>query len=128
MVLAQRVEKLVGLLREFESPPLLVGSSYGGITAVAASILSTQEGHSVAGLVLCAPALARAEPPVEEMELAPVAPTVIIHGISDDIVPIEVSRDYVKRYPQVQLIEVDDGHRLAESLEVILRETRRFLS
>ena len=45
-------------------------------------------------------------------------PTVIIHGSSDDIVPLANSRE-VARSPLVELIEVEDDHRLHGSLSVI---------
>lgn len=81
-------------------------------------------------------------------------PTLVIHGRSDDVVPIEGSRrwaaasieplrhdlgpterdprDGSRRAPtegaKVRLVEVDDGHTLAGSLPLILRETEAFLS
>ena len=45
-------------------------------------------------------------------------PTVIIHGSSDDIVPLANSREVAKS-PLVELIEVEDDHRLHGSLSVI---------
>ena len=45
-------------------------------------------------------------------------PTVIIHGSGDDIVPLANSRE-VARSPLVELIEVEDVHRLHGSLSVI---------
>ena len=45
-------------------------------------------------------------------------PTVIIHGSGDDIVPLANSRE-VARSPLVELIEVEDDHRLHGSLSVI---------
>ena len=46
-------------------------------------------------------------------------PTVIIHGISDEIVPIESSRKVAKYSKCIELIEVNDGHRLKNSLHII---------
>jgi pimeloyl-ACP methyl ester carboxylesterase len=57
----------------------------------------------------------------------PAAPTLIIHGRHDDIVPIDDSREYVARYRQVQLIEVDAGHRLNDRLPFIWRQVQSFL-
>ena len=45
-------------------------------------------------------------------------PTVIIHGSGDDIVPLANSREVAKS-PLVELIEVEDDHRLHGSLSVI---------
>ncbi len=55
-------------------------------------------------------------------------PTVIIHGTSDDIVPIESSRKVATSNELVELIEVDDGHRLAESLHLIPLAVQRVLA
>ncbi|MCS6800077.1 MAG: alpha/beta fold hydrolase [Myxococcota bacterium] len=46
-------------------------------------------------------------------------PTVIVHGRRDDVVPIESSRRYADGRPNVRLVEVDDDHALASSLDVI---------
>ena len=45
-------------------------------------------------------------------------PTVIIHGYGDDIVPLANSREMALS-PLVELIEVEDDHRLHDSLSVI---------
>lgn len=52
--------------------------------------------------------------------------TRIIHGIRDETVPISSSRDYVQRHPTIQLVEVDDDHRLTHSLETIRHEAFAF--
>ena len=112
--LSTRVTHLQRLLGQLESPPLLVGSSFGGITAVLAAMGS----GAVRGLVLCAPALALAD-----TVLAVAAPTVIIHGTRDEVCPIALSREYAAA-DGVRLIEVDDDHRLARSLDRIVAEVR----
>ena len=45
--------------------------------------------------------------------------TVILHGLRDDVVPIESSRVFMRSSPLVEIVEVDDGHRLGESLELL---------
>ena len=45
-------------------------------------------------------------------------PTIILHGSQDDIVPIESSRKVLESNELVEIIEVEDGHRLADSLPV----------
>jgi hypothetical protein len=45
-------------------------------------------------------------------------PTVIIHGSCDDVVPLANSRE-VAQSPLVELIEVEDDHRLHGSLSII---------
>lgn len=119
MALKERVEVVAPLLKEFR--PYVVGSSYGGITTVLAAMAA---GVTLPGIVLCAPALERAEEPNTSPEtLALVGPTVIIHGTEDDVIPIEVSRRYAAR-TGATLIEVKDGHRLEASRDLILEAVR----
>ena len=54
-------------------------------------------------------------------------PTLIIHGINDDVVPIEVSRNYVANHSQAQLLELDSDHGLNDMRERIWQETKEFL-
>ncbi|MFO0747556.1 MAG: YqiA/YcfP family alpha/beta fold hydrolase [Myxococcota bacterium] len=51
-------------------------------------------------------------------------PTVIIHGTSDATVPIETSRAYVAAHPLATLVEVDDGHLLANAAATIEARVR----
>ncbi len=104
---------------------VLAGSSYGGL---AAAFLAQRFPERFTGLLLCAPAFNLAEAPADRPETI-VAPagleTIVIHGRADDIVPVEVSRAYRDRSgPHVTLREVDDGHRLASSLDAILKAAR----
>ena len=55
-------------------------------------------------------------------------PTVIIHGLSDDIVPIESSKKVAESSANVELIEVEDGHRLGNSLHFIKIAAEKLLS
>ncbi len=115
--LAARVA-LVGELLAAERL-LVVGSSYGGITAVLASMRARVPPRA---LLLCAPALGRDEPPNLPLEqLIAVAPTTIIHGLRDDVVPLDWSRVFAAQ-TGAKLVEVDDDHRLGESLEIMLSE------
>lgn len=52
-------------------------------------------------------------------------PTVIVHGRRDETVPIRSSRDYAARHDHVELVEVDDTHDLAASLERVRAEVLR---
>ena len=54
--------------------------------------------------------------------------TVIIHGINDDVVPIGNSRIMAASNPNIEIIEVQDDHRLANSLNVIPEAVERCLS
>ncbi|RLB55124.1 MAG: alpha/beta hydrolase [Deltaproteobacteria bacterium] len=53
-------------------------------------------------------------------------PTLIIHGTRDETVPIETSRSYVADHPGIELIEVDDDHRLGASIDRITWEALSF--
>ena len=123
MALAERVELLQRVCEEHrDAKPVLAGSSYGGLTA---SIVAMRMPNAFRGLLLCAPALHLDEPPVNE-ETILVAPkgmkTAIIHGISDDIVPISCSVAYAERSGNdiVAFRQVNDGHRLAGSHKEII--------
>ena len=53
-------------------------------------------------------------------------PTCIVHGTKDETVDIELSREWAKTRPHVQLIEVDDDHELTSSVPRVLEEATRF--
>jgi pimeloyl-ACP methyl ester carboxylesterase len=71
--LAARVATLLPVLRAHDDA-VVVGSSYGGITALCAAIQHVEAGGRIHGLLLCAPALLRFEPPADRMRLYPPAP------------------------------------------------------
>jgi hypothetical protein len=54
------------------------------------------------------------------------APTLILHGVRDDSVPIESSRAYAAALPHVELVELDADHRLSDHEEHVTAETQRF--
>ncbi len=99
---------------------LLVGSSYGGLVA---ALLAQAHPERFTGLVLCAPALGWVEPPNLDPRslVAPAGlPVHLLHGLRDDVVPIEQSRAYQRRSgPGVTLWELDDDHALRGSLELL---------
>jgi pimeloyl-ACP methyl ester carboxylesterase len=49
-------------------------------------------------------------------------PTLIVHGRSDETVPIEGSRSWAAGQRHVRLVEVDDGHELVASLPIVAAE------
>jgi len=111
-------------------PPIVVGSSYGGITAVlvAMAVAARATPLRLPGLVLAAAALELPEPPVlaigvERLDAG--CPTILVHGLRDDVVPIAWSRRYAARTGSA-LWEVDDDHGLGSSVEVLLRACRAF--
>ena len=53
--------------------------------------------------------------------------TLIIHGINDDVVSIQVSRDYKQEHSQVKLVELQSDHGLNDVQERIWQETQIFL-
>ena len=121
-VLAERLQTLQGVLAGLDpaEPVLLAGSSYGGAVAAWTAMHSS---HPFAGLLLLAPAIHYAEPPIPDPDAyAPVdLHTVIIHGTGDTIVPLSASAAYAARSERVTLISVDDGHRLVGSLDRIIQ-------
>jgi pimeloyl-ACP methyl ester carboxylesterase len=54
-------------------------------------------------------------------------PTLIVHGRSDEVVPIAHSRRYAKRHHQVRLIEVEDDHALSVTLDATVARTLEFV-
>jgi uncharacterized protein len=59
-------------------------------------------------------------------EIDRVIPTLIIHGINDDVVPISVSQDFARVHPWVELLEWDSDHQLTDKNKQIWQEIRRF--
>jgi pimeloyl-ACP methyl ester carboxylesterase len=62
-----------------------------------------------------------------EEEPAILQPCLIIHGTADDVVPVEVSRQFARTRTCCQLLEVDSGHELHDQLETILEAAVPFL-
>lgn len=54
-------------------------------------------------------------------------PTLIFHGKKDDVVDIDLSRNFAKRTPTSRLVELDDGHDLAKSVPLVLARSEAFL-
>ncbi|MEO0322582.1 MAG: YqiA/YcfP family alpha/beta fold hydrolase [Myxococcota bacterium] len=52
-------------------------------------------------------------------------PTIIVHGRQDEVVPIASSRRYAALHRHVELVEVDDDHSLAASVDAIEAVLRR---
>ncbi len=49
----------------------------------------------------------------------PLHSTTIVHGTGDDVVSIEVSRRVARGVALVELVEIDDGHRMKECLPLL---------
>lgn len=121
------VERIAQLAPEIASRRgvVLVGSSYGGLAAL---YLANTLGQHLRGLVLLAPALHHREPPMQQLPSLQVPadlPCAVVHGVHDDIVPIDVSRQLGLASPHVRLMEVDDDHRLTGSLGIMVECVRQ---
>lgn len=58
---------------------------------------------------------------------APPAPVFLyLRGTRDDVVDVELSREWSRDRPHVRLIEVDDGHELGASIPRLLTEADDF--
>lgn len=55
-------------------------------------------------------------------------PTLILHGVHDDVVPIERTRAFAADRPHVEVIELDDGHELVASIPRLLVEAEAFIA
>ncbi|MCK4501941.1 MAG: alpha/beta fold hydrolase [Desulfuromonadales bacterium] len=107
----ERLDKIQLEIGSSDEPFIVVGSSMGGLMAL---LLQMEHPEQVAGLVLCAPALQRQPDHIFDFENLP--PTIVIHGINDEVVPLEVSRPFGSR-----LIIVADDHRLSNSIDKIIQ-------
>jgi uncharacterized protein len=55
-------------------------------------------------------------------------PTLILHGVNDEVVPVDRSRTFAAGKPHVRLVELPDGHELIASLPTLLVESEAFLA
>lgn len=62
----------------------------------------------------------------QEMQLLRLIPTLILHGLQDDVIPIQSSRDYASIRPWVKLIELDSDHALIDVMPIIWQEILSF--
>lgn len=53
-------------------------------------------------------------------------PTLVFHGIDDEIVPVEYSRSYILLNTQAQMFELQDDHSLDKNLDFIWKEICKF--
>ena len=116
--LKERIDILRKYLKE-DNDCLLIGSSMGGAAGALVS-------HEIAPkkLLLLAPALKYDE--YIKAGLPKDIETVIIHGTGDDIIDIKYSREASEKYG-AELIEVDDGHSLKDSKDLIVETVKRLL-
>lgn len=62
----------------------------------------------------------------EDADLQRSLPTLILHGIHDDVIPIAASRTYVSHHPGADLIELDSDHALTNVSETIWPAIQQF--
>ena len=115
-----RSQKLVTYLRAVTDDYLLVGSSMGAYV----SLRAAQE-TSPCGLFLLAPAVYM--PGYDNTDISPgKAPTYVMHGWQDDIVPVTNVINFSRQY-STELRLVDDDHILRHSLDLICQELAEFI-
>jgi len=63
-----------------------------------------------------------------ELPQRPIAtmPTLVLHGVQDEVIPIDSSRRYALEAPQVELIELPADHALSDHEARVAAETQRF--
>jgi len=134
-----RLSAMIDVVRaRLADETIVIGSSLGGLTAAR----TAERDARVKALVLMAPAFQLAARwrglNVDAGFLADIraidvgwpdvkVPTLILHGVRDDVVPIEHSRQFGAGRSHVELVELDDGHDLVASLPRLLAVTERFL-
>ncbi len=115
-----RAERLISVLKQEPEPVILLGSSMGGYASVVAS--QTMETR---GMFLLAPALYMPGSGIQEY--ASSSPHIeIIHGWSDDVVPVDNIIRYA-RETSCYLHILNENHDLNNSIEVIERLFDAFL-
>ncbi len=62
----------------------------------------------------------------QDEELQRPLPTLILHGLHDDVIPIQASRDYAADRPWVQLLELDSDHALTDMMSPIWQAIQGF--
>jgi uncharacterized protein len=63
----------------------------------------------------------------DEESLVRSVPTLIFHGIEDDVVPRELSERFSAARPWVELVLMDSDHQLTDVLETLWQRTASFL-
>lgn len=115
-----RIEKLLTDCRALEGDLVLCGSSMGGYVSVAAAAALRPR-----GLFLLAPALTLPNLP-SLMGSTLQCPTVISHGLHDDVVPFERSVEFARMHGHT-LHLLNSDHRLQDALPLISRLFEFFL-
>ncbi|NEQ73081.1 MAG: prolyl oligopeptidase family serine peptidase [Okeania sp. SIO2D1] len=64
----------------------------------------------------------------EEKKLKRTLPTLIFHGLNDNVIPIQASREFVAKRSWIELIELDTDHTLGNVMPKVWQETYQFLN
>jgi len=115
-----RVTMLLDLLKDSDQPVILAGSSMGGYVTTAAA-----KSCEISGLFLLAPAFYLPGYDVHVFSNLPEKVTVV-HGWSDEVVPVENSIRFAKGH-KATLHIIDDDHRLQHSTETLCSLFTNFL-
>ncbi|WP_286269452.1 alpha/beta hydrolase [Thalassotalea hakodatensis] len=116
----ERVKKLNDYLAKETQPYVLVGSSMGGYVSLVAA-----QTNKPLGLFLLAPALFM--PNYQHQTYAPLVSNIeIIHGWSDDVIPVEHSIKYGQQ-TQCALHLIEGDHRLTSSMEQVIMLFESFI-
>ncbi|MEO1124574.1 MAG: YqiA/YcfP family alpha/beta fold hydrolase [Cyanobacteria bacterium J06639_16] len=62
-----------------------------------------------------------------EQQLTQAIPTLILHGLHDQVIPVDASRAYAAQRPWVRLVELDSDHALADVQTEIWQQVKAFL-
>ncbi len=62
----------------------------------------------------------------DEAQLQRAVPTLILHGRNDEVIPIQVSRDYASSRSHVKLVELNSDHSLMDVMPQIWQAIREF--
>lgn len=58
--------------------------------------------------------------------LSRAVPTLILHGVGDEVIPIEASRNFARSHPQVKLVELNSDHALGDVMVDIWQQIQVF--
>ena len=109
----ERMDQLHPILAE-KKDWTIIGSSFGGLMG---AVFTCNHPDQVRKLILLAPALIL--PEFTSEHFAPLdTPTILIHGMQDDVVPpdpvFQIAKDVFRN---LKYIAVEDGHRLHKAFE-----------
>ncbi len=110
----ERMSQLLPILSD-KTDWTIIGSSFGGLMG---GVFTLEHPTQVRKLILLAPALIL-PPFASHPALHPVSvPTIIVHGMEDDVVPLEPVRVLAEKvFTNLTYYVVQDGHRLSKAFE-----------